>query len=72
MMRHLTTAALACSMFVSVPIFVGCDRTLKTQETTKTDSNGNTVSEQTTKKEQPDGTIVTEHSKSTDNTNNNP
>ena len=55
-------------MLLSVPMFVGCDREMKHEERTTTNSDGTTTHSETTQKQTPNGDIVTEHKKTVDDT----
>jgi type III secretory pathway component EscR len=66
-MRRLVSTALSFSMFVALPIMVGCDREIKRDETTVQHSDGSVTHEETVKKVAPNGDVVTEQSKQTNN-----
>ncbi len=66
-MRKLVSTALSVSMLVALPMVVGCDREVKRDETTVQHSDGTTTHEETVKKVAPNGDVVTEKSKTTDN-----
>ncbi len=71
-MRKVIVPLMAASMFCTLPMLSGCDRTVSKEETTKTSPNGDTSKSETTVKQTPNGDIVKEHSSSTDNTHSNP
>lgn len=68
-MRRLVSTALSLSMFVSVPMLVGCDREVKREESTVQHSDGTVTHEEAVKKVTPNGDVVTEKSKSVDHNN---
>ena len=66
-MRRLVSTTLVFSMFAALPMVVGCDREIKRDETTVQHSDGTTTHEETVKKVTPNGDVVTEKSKTTEN-----
>ena len=51
------------------PMLAGCDKEVAKDKTVTTDSQGNVKkSDETTVKQQPDGTMVKEHTETKDNT----
>ena len=63
MKRQITASLLSVSL-LGLPVLMGCDRTITHKETTRTDSNGDTINRETTVKERFDGTIVKKESTS--------
>lgn len=65
-MRRLISTALCTSMFIGIPMVVGCDREVKREESTVQHSDGSVTHEESVKKVTPNGDVVTEKSKSVD------
>jgi hypothetical protein len=63
-MKRQVIASLLSVSLLGLPVLVGCDDTVAHKETTRTNSEGDTVRKETTVKERPDGSIVKEESKS--------
>jgi hypothetical protein len=66
-MRRLVSTALSLSMFLTLPMVVGCDREIKRDETTVQHPDGTTTHEETVQKVTSNGDIVTEKSTQTNN-----
>ncbi len=67
-MRKLLTSAVLVASFAAIPFVVGCDETLKKDETTKTNADGTTSKEETKVVKKADGTIQKTQESVKDNT----
>jgi hypothetical protein len=64
-MRYLSSALLMLSLS-GVPMYVGCDRTVSHDESSKTESDGTVKTQDSTVKVDQNGNTIKEDTKTTD------
>ena len=64
-MRTMATLLLSICL-AGTPLLIGCERTLSSQESTESSSNGTTVHKEDTVKQDANGNIVHDQTKTVD------
>jgi|GEM_PF-3066863 hypothetical protein len=66
---RILVLALSVALVGGLAASGGCDKTIRSEEKTKVRDDGTVTRDKTTVKEKPDGTIVKEREKDTNNPN---